>query len=97
MMIEVFLFKIISPLEHVSYIWEIEENYLMICKCSFLCNFNNWRIKLIYLFWLIVGLFICWQLHDLFKLVFEKSTLKNNIFIEQYLPSLILLWYFLLI
>ena len=84
--------------EHVSYIWEIEGKLLnrYVNVPFYVLTSIIGNIKLIYLFWLIVGLFICWQLHDLFKLVFEKSTLKNNyIFIEQYLPSLILLWYFL--
>ncbi len=84
--------------EHASYIWDTEGKLLnrYVNVPFYVLTSIIGNIKLIYLFWLIVGLFICWQLHDLFKLVFEKSTLKNNyIFIEQYLPSLILLWYFL--
>lgn len=84
--------------EHALYIWDTEgkliNRYVNVPFYIFTSIIGN--IKLIYLFWLIVGLFICWQLHDLFKLVFEKSILKkNDKFIELYLPTLILLWYFL--
>ena len=84
--------------EHAWNIWHVEgqllNRYVNVPFYVLTSIISN--IKFIYLFWLVVGLFICWQLHDLFKLLFEKSILKiNRIFIEWYLPSLILFWYFL--
>ena len=83
--------------EHVKNIWKTEGSLLnrYVNVPFYILTSLIHNIKLIYLFWLIIGFFICWQLHDLFELVFEKSILKkNDKFIELYLPALILLWYF---